>query len=68
MRNTKRSSQRLKEALLEDDLAVTMCMLMAQEKYRVVYKHEQGTHLKLVGMLYDQVRRVIRNQAQRLTV
>ncbi|XP_030836802.1 THO complex subunit 2 isoform X1 [Strongylocentrotus purpuratus] len=54
VRNTKRSSQRLKEALLEDDLAVTMCMLMAQEKYRVVYKHEQGTHLKLVGMLYDQ--------------
>ncbi|XP_063970178.1 THO complex subunit 2-like [Lytechinus pictus] len=54
VRNTKRSSQRLKEALLEDDLAVSMCMLMAQEKYRVVYKHEQGTHLKLVGMLYDQ--------------
>ncbi|XP_071489382.1 THO complex subunit 2-like [Diadema antillarum] len=54
VRNTKRSSQRLKEALLEDDLAVTMCILMAQEKYRVVFKHDAGTHLKLVGMLYDQ--------------
>ena len=55
MRNTKKSSQRLKEALLDHNLAITLCMLMSQERFNIVFKHEDNTHLKLVGKLYDQV-------------
>lgn len=49
MRNTKKSSQRLKEALAEHDLAVALCLLMAQQKHCVVYRETDKSHLKLVG-------------------
>jgi THO complex subunit 2 len=55
VRNTKKSSQRLKEALAEQNLAVALCLLMAQQRYCVVYKETDKSHLKLVGKLYDQV-------------
>lgn len=55
VRNMKRSSQRLKEGLMEDDLAISLCILMAQERFSVVYKHDKATHLKLIGKLFDQV-------------
>ncbi|XP_019767438.2 THO complex subunit 2 isoform X1 [Dendroctonus ponderosae] len=54
IRNTKRSSLRLKEAMNENDLAVALCLLMAQQNYCVVYRETQKSHLKLVGKLSDQ--------------
>ncbi|GAB6023947.1 THO complex subunit 2 [Chamberlinius hualienensis] len=54
IRNTKKSSQRLKDALLEQDLAIPLCLLMAQQRNCIVYKEQEGSHLKLVGKLYDQ--------------
>ncbi|XP_046666105.1 THO complex subunit 2 isoform X1 [Homalodisca vitripennis] len=54
VRNTKRSSQRLKDALTVDNLAVTLCLLMAQQRYCVIYRETEKSHLKLVGKLYDQ--------------
>lgn len=54
VRNTKKSSSRLKDALSEDNLAVAMCLAMAQQRYGVVYKETEQNHLKLVGKLYDQ--------------
>lgn len=41
---------------MEDDLAISLCILMAQERFSIVYKHNKETHLKLVGKLFDQVR------------
>lgn len=54
MRNTKKSSQRLKDALASNDLAVTLCLLMAQQKQCVIFRETTNKHLKLVGKLYDQ--------------
>lgn len=55
VRNTKKSSNRLKEALANNDLAVTLCLLMAQQKHCVIYRETAAhSHLKLVGSLYDQ--------------
>ncbi|KAH9373714.1 hypothetical protein HPB48_018641 [Haemaphysalis longicornis] len=54
LRNTKKSSQRLKEALLEQDLALPLCLLMAQQKNCILFRDQEASHLKLVGKLYDQ--------------
>ncbi|XP_077862660.1 THO complex subunit 2-like [Saccoglossus kowalevskii] len=54
VRNTKKSSQRLKDALLENDLAIPICLLMAQQRNCIVFKEGQEKHLKLVGKLFDQ--------------
>ncbi|KAJ3658904.1 hypothetical protein Zmor_010618 [Zophobas morio] len=54
VRNTKKSSLRLKEAMSEHNLAVALCLLMAQQNYCVVYRETQKNHLKLVGKLADQ--------------
>lgn len=54
VRNTKKSSLRLKEALNEQDLGPALCLLMAQQRNCVVYQDEETTHLKHVGRLYDQ--------------
>lgn len=54
LRNIKKSSQRLKDALASKDLAVTLCLLMAQQKHCVIYLETTQNHLKLVGKLYDQ--------------
>ncbi|CAH1159617.1 unnamed protein product [Phaedon cochleariae] len=54
VRNTKKSSLRLKESMAENDLAVALCLLMAQQNYCVVYKETQKSHMKLVGKLSDQ--------------
>ena len=37
IRNTKKSSQRLKDALLEHELALPLCLLMAQQRNGVVF-------------------------------
>lgn len=56
IKNTRKSSQRLKDALIDNDLAVPLCLLMAQQRNCVVYQEtESVSHLKLVGKLFDQV-------------
>ena len=56
VRNTKKSSQRLKDALMEHDLAIPFCILMAQERNHILYstQGEDKRHIKLIGKLYDQ--------------
>ena len=56
IKNTKRSSQRLKDCLIDNNLAVPICLLMAQQRNCVVYQETEDSHLKLVGKLFDQVR------------
>lgn len=55
VRNTRKSSLRLKEALMENNLAMPLCMLMAQQRNCILFKEQEHSHLKLVGKLYDQV-------------
>ena len=55
VRNTRKSSLRLKEALLENNLAMPLCMLMAQQRNCILHQENQDTHIKLVGKLYDSV-------------
>jgi THO complex subunit 2 len=38
IKNTKKSSQRLKDALIDNNLAVPLCLLMAQQRNCVVYQ------------------------------
>ncbi|XP_076804278.1 THO complex subunit 2-like isoform X1 [Clavelina lepadiformis] len=54
IRNTKKSSNRLKEALLEQNLALPLCLLMGQQRQGIVFNDEEEMHLKLVGKLTDQ--------------
>ncbi|XP_017775974.1 PREDICTED: THO complex subunit 2 isoform X2 [Nicrophorus vespilloides] len=54
VRNTKKSSLRLKDAMADQNLAVALCLLIAQQKYCIVYRETQQSHLKLVGKLSDQ--------------
>ena len=54
MKNTRKSSQRLKDCLLEENLAVPLVLLMAQQGNCVVYQETESDHLKLVGQLFDQ--------------
>lgn len=55
VRNTRKSSMRLKDALLENNLAMPLCVLMAQQRNCILFKEQEHSHLKLVGKLYDQV-------------
>ncbi|XP_045691270.1 LOW QUALITY PROTEIN: THO complex subunit 2-like [Phyllostomus hastatus] len=54
IRNTKKSSQRLKDTLLDHDLALPLCLIMAQQRNGVIFQEGGEKHLKLVGKLYDQ--------------
>ncbi|GFQ66742.1 THO complex subunit 2 [Trichonephila clavata] len=54
LRNVKKSSQRLKESLLDQDLAIPLCLLMAQQRNCILYHESDNSHVKLVGKLYDQ--------------
>ena len=53
VRNTKKPSSRLKEALLEHKLALPMVMLMAQHRDCAVYQEAAERHVKLTGKLFD---------------
>ena len=55
VRNTKKSSQRLREALVDTDLSLPLCLLMAQQRDCIVYKEASNRHLKLVCNLLDHV-------------
>lgn len=52
IRNIKKSTIRLKEALLENNLAMPLCILMAQHRNCIIFNSD--AHLKLIGKLYDQ--------------
>merc|ERR1719357_908971 len=54
VKNTRKSSQRLKDCLIESGLAVPLVLLMAQQGNCVVYQETEDSHLKLVGKLFDQ--------------
>ncbi len=54
IKNTRKSSQRLKDYLIDNNLAVPLCLLMAQQRNCVVYQETEDSHLKLVGKLSDQ--------------
>lgn len=53
IKNTRKSSARLKDVLLECRHAMTLCIHMAQLRDNLFFKQD-GTHLKLTGNLYDQ--------------
>ena len=55
VRNTKKSSQRLRDALIEGKLAIPLCLLIAQQRNGIVFVEDKSRHLKLVGKIYDQV-------------
>ena len=46
---------RLRDALMEGQLTIPLCLLIAQQRNAIVYVEEQKRHLKLIGKLYDQV-------------
>jgi len=53
VRNVKKSSGRLIEALVESNLAAIICILIAQHRVSIVYDRS-FEHLKLIGGLFDQ--------------
>ncbi len=55
VRNTKKSCQRLREALTDAKLSQPLLLLMAQQRDCIVHVDGEIRHLKLVGMLYDNV-------------
>ncbi len=57
VRNTKKSSQRLRDALIEGKLTIPLCLLIAQQRNGIVFVEDTSRHLKLVGKIYDQVKR-----------
>lgn len=58
IRNTKKSSGRLMESLTEHDLAIPLCLLMAQQRFGIIFlatdPQADKRHTKLIGKLYDQ--------------
>lgn len=41
---------------MDNNLAVALCLLIAQQRHSVIYKEHESIHIKLAGQLYDQVR------------
>jgi len=54
VKNTRKPSARLKDALIESRLATPLCILMSQLRDSLFFNQQDGTPLKLVGKLYDQ--------------
>lgn len=54
VKNTRKPSARLKDALIESRLAMDLCILMAQTRDSLFFNKQDETPLKLVGKLYDQ--------------
>ncbi|XP_066928394.1 THO complex subunit 2-like [Clytia hemisphaerica] len=54
IRNTRKPSARLRDALIEGNLTIPLCLLIAQQRNAIVYVEQEAGHLKLVGKLYDQ--------------
>jgi THO complex subunit 2 len=53
IRNIKKSSSRLKEALIDSDMGLPLALLIGQQRDSIVYGEGEGKHVKLLGMLYD---------------
>ena len=51
VRVTKKASQRLKETLLDHNLAIPLCLLIAQQRNCVVYRETENNHLKVFAVL-----------------
>ena len=51
-KNTKRSSTRLKDCLVKNDLVLPYFMLIAQQRAACVFNTD-SPHLKMLGELYD---------------
>lgn len=56
VRNTKKSSQRLREALVDSNLCLPLFILSAQQRDCIIFRDGSKMHLKLVGSMYDHVR------------
>ena len=56
VRNTKKSSQRLRDSLIEGKLTIPLCLLIAQQRNGIVFVEDTSRHLKLVGKIFDQVK------------
>lgn len=54
IRNVRKNSARLKEILMEYNLAVPYVIMLSQERNIIIHKNNDN-HLKLIGRLYDQV-------------
>lgn len=54
VKNTRKPSARLKDALIESELAMPLCILMAQLRDCIFFNQQEQTHIKLIGKLYDQ--------------
>lgn len=54
VKNTRKSSARLKDALMESGLAMPLCISIAQVRDSLFFDQQEDNPLKLVGKLYDQ--------------
>ena len=54
VRACQKSSKRLKDTMVELNIAFPLCMLLANHRNSVVFKEGLEGHLKLIGSLYDQ--------------
>ena len=52
VRVTKKAAQRLKETLLEHNLAIPLCLLIAQQRNCVVYRETENNHLKVILIVF----------------
>lgn len=59
IRNVKKSSQRLRDSLLSENLAVPLCLLLGQQREKIIFGTSNDIHIKVIGKLYDQVIRFI---------
>uniref|UniRef100_A0A1I7U919 THO complex subunit 2 n=1 Tax=Caenorhabditis tropicalis TaxID=1561998 RepID=A0A1I7U919_9PELO len=50
----RKAAQRLRDALLKGDLAVGLCIAIAQQKEHIIYNESTTLPLKLVGKMVDQ--------------
>ncbi len=55
MKNVRGATNRLRDALFQEDLVVGLCILTAQQRACVVFKESDGVPLKLTGQFLDQV-------------
>lgn len=59
VKNTRKPSARLKEALIESRHAMPLCILMAQIRDSLFFSKQDKTPLKLIGIIYDQCQKTL---------
>ena len=55
----KKSSQHLRESLVDANLSLPLFILMAQQRDCIIYRDGASRHLKLVGKLFDNVKLIV---------